>query len=330
MRITRDMLLRTARETAQKRAFDDPSLVAAYLTGSLRSDNPFLGDSTDVDIVFIHPDTPPLRRELVALTPNVHLDILHVPQSDYAKPRELRVNPWLGPELYDPLPLLVSGHFFEFVQAGVRDKFNDHESILTRARTSCTHARQIWSGLQADSRTGPDLLLAYLKSIVHAVNAVALSVNGTPLAERRLLLQFPIHAEEAGKPELADALLELLGAGNLDMDGEMLSACLAAWEQDFTLAAGTPGVEPRISMIRLNYYMLACQAMLEGESPHTILWPLLLTWTYSARSLPAAQRKTWESTCLGMGLLGSGFTEKLDCLDRFLDVIEEMLEEEPS
>ena len=32
--------------------------------------------------------------------------------------------------LDDPLPLLAPGHFFEFVQAGVRDKYNDPESIF--------------------------------------------------------------------------------------------------------------------------------------------------------------------------------------------------------
>jgi hypothetical protein len=330
VRITRDMLLRIARETAQKRAFEDPSLVAAYLTGSLRSENPFLGNTTDVDIVFIHPNTLPRHREVVALTPEVHLDILHVPQSDYAKPRELRLNPWLGPELYDPLPLLVSGHFFEFVQAGVRDKFNEPESIFARARTSASHARQIWSGLQISTETGLELLLSYLKSIIHAANAVALMVNDKPLAERRFLLQFPRHAEEAGKPELADALLDLLGARDVDMDGEMLTACLAAWENDFITGAGMPGVEPRIALPRLGYYKLACQSILQGESPYTILWPLLLTWTLAAKSLPASQRKTWESTCLGLGLLGSGFSEKLTRLDHFLDVIEEMLEKDPS
>ena len=329
MRITREMLLRVARETAQKRAFEDPTLVAAYLKGSLCSDNPFLGNTTDIDIVLIHPDTPPLRREIVALTPEVHLDIQHAPQAEYAKPRELRLNAWLGPELYDPLPLLAPGHFFEFVQAGVRDKYNDPESIFARARSSASHARQIWSGLPQSTLTGPELLLLYLKGIIHAANAVVLLGNGKPLAERRFLLQFPVYAEAAGKPELGGILLSLLGADDVEMDVDMLSACLAAWEKDYVSAAAIPGVEPRITPVRLNYYKLACQSMLQGESPITILWPLLSTWTHAARSLPPEQRKTWESTCQGLGLLGSGFDEKMTRFDHFLDIIEEMLEKEP-
>ena len=75
MRVTREMLIRIARETAQKRALSDPGLVAAYLTGSLRSENPFLGNTTDIDIVFIHAGKPKVRREIVALTPEIHLAV---------------------------------------------------------------------------------------------------------------------------------------------------------------------------------------------------------------------------------------------------------------
>ena len=98
-------------------------------------------------------------------------------------------------QLYDPLPLLAPDHFFEFVQAGVRDKFNDPESIYARARSSASHARQIWSGLPLSTLAGPELILKYLKGIIHAANAVVLLGNGKPLAERRFLLQFPIYAE---------------------------------------------------------------------------------------------------------------------------------------
>jgi hypothetical protein len=36
MRVTRDSLLRIAKETVQERAYNDPDIIAAYLTGSLR------------------------------------------------------------------------------------------------------------------------------------------------------------------------------------------------------------------------------------------------------------------------------------------------------
>ena len=98
MYITRASLIRVARETVQKNTLSDPGLVAAYLTGSLRTDNPFLGNATDIDIVFVHAGEPKIHREILALTPEIHLDIVHNPRSLYDKPKELRIHPWLGPE----------------------------------------------------------------------------------------------------------------------------------------------------------------------------------------------------------------------------------------
>lgn len=324
MRITRETLIRVARETAQKRALSDPGLAAAYLTGSLRTENPFLGGTTDVDIVFVHQETPKVRREIVPVTADVSLDIVHNPRTDYEKPKELRLHPWLGPELYDPQPLYVTGHFFEFVQAGVRDKFNEPASVLARASRSAADARQKWSSLQTTEAAWPDLLLGYLEAVSLAANAIAL-LNGGPLSERRFLLQFPERAEAAGRPDLTGALLQMLGAG--EADAEALKACLAAWEKDFVEAAGRPRVEGRIAAPRLAYYKNACQAMLESESPQAILWPLLLTWTLSARSLPPTRQATWESTCKGLGLVGPGFDENMSRLDEFLDIVEERLEQ---
>ncbi len=323
MRITRETLIRVARETAQKRALSDPGLAAAYLTGSLRTEHPFLGGVTDVDIVFVHAETPKVRREIVPLTPEFHLDILHQPRSDYNKPKELRLHPWLGPELYDPQPLYVTGHFFEFVQAGVRDKFNEPASVHARASRAATEARQKWSELQATQAAWPDLMMDYLEAVRLAANAIAL-LNGRPLAERRFLLQFPERAQAAGRPELAEALIQMLGGGDADI--EALKSCLIAWEKDFVEAAGRPRVEARIAAPRLAYYKNACESMLESESPQAILWPLLLTWTLAIHSLPPTRQAAWESACKGLGLVGPGFDENMGRLDRFLDIVEETLE----
>ena len=112
MYITRESLIRVAKETAQKTALSDTGLVPAYLTGSLRTEAPFLGNAADIDIVFVHAGEPKIHREILPLTPEIHLDIVHNPRSLYDKPKELRVHPWLGPELYDPLPLYITLHLF--------------------------------------------------------------------------------------------------------------------------------------------------------------------------------------------------------------------------
>lgn len=324
MRITRETLVRIAKETAQKRALAEPGLVAAYLTGSVRGDNPFLGNSTDIDIVLVHPGEQKVRREVIAVTADIHLDIVHNPRREYEKPKELRLHPWLGPELYDPLPLYVSGHFFEFIQAGVRAEFSDPGNVLARARKNAEHARQIWSGLQEGLEAGPVWLLAYLKSINHAANSIAL-LTGNPLAERRFMLQFHERAEAAGAPGLAVDLVNLLGGDRAELSG--LREFLAAWEEDFVHAASRKKVHPSIASPRLTYYKASFHAMLTSESHLAVLWPLVHTWTLCAAALPSTQQKKWQAACETLGLFGQGFPERLEELDRFLDAVDDRLDE---
>jgi len=323
MRITRENLIRIARENVQKCAFTDPGLVAAYLTGSLLTDNPLLGNTTDIDIVFVHAGKPAVHREILPLTPEVHLDIVHNPRSDYEKPKELRIHPWLGPELYDPLPLYVTQHFFEFVQAGVRAEYHQPVNVLARARRSAEHARQIWSGMQLSQENAPAILLSYLKAVSHAANAIAL-LNGGPLAERRFLLQFPARAEAAGAPALADGLLGLLGGEKAD--SATMGRFLPDWEKAFLDASSRARVHENLAAPRLAYYKLAFESMLAGESPWSILWPLIHTWTLAADVLPSTHRSGWEAACETLELTGGAFDRRLDGLDHFLDEVEETLE----
>jgi hypothetical protein len=323
MRINRETLIRIAKETAQKRALSDRGLVAAYLTGSLRTNDPFLGGATDIDIVFVHAEPPKERREIVPLTPEIHIDIVHNPRSDYDKPKELRVHPWLGPELYDPLPLYVTQHFFEFVQAGVRAEYDEPANVLARARRMAQTARELWSGLQLSQETGPALLLAYLKAVNHAANTVAL-LNGGPLAERRFLLQFAERAEAAGKPVLITDLFSLLGGGK--MDTAALVALLPEWEKSFADAAGKPRVHENIATPRLAYYKLAFNAILAGESPQTALWPLIHTWTLASQVLPPTRQSKWLAACETLGLARAALEGRVEQLDHFLDAIEELLD----
>jgi hypothetical protein len=323
MRITRETLIRIAKETALKRANADPSLVAAYLTGSLRTENPFLGNSTDIDMVLVHSGDVSCRREIVPLTPEVHLDIVHNSRSEYEKPKELRVHPWLGPDLYDSLPLYNTQHFFEFVQAGVRAGYDEPVNVLARARRNAEHARQIWSGLGLSQETGPTQLLSYLKSVNHAANAIAV-LTGSPLGERRFQLQFQERAEAAGVPGFAAGLAGLLGGAQVD--AAALGTYLPDWEAAFNEAGGREHVSPNIAAPRLGYYKLAFEAMLGGESPQSILWPLVHTWTLSAAVISPAHQAKWNAACESLGLTGEAFKERLDGLDHFLDTVEETLE----
>jgi hypothetical protein len=323
MYITRESLIRIAKETAQKSVLSDPGLVAAYLTGSLRTDNPFLGKATDIDIVFVHAGEPKVHREILPLTAEIHLDIIHNPLSLYNRPKELRLHPWLGPELYDPLPLYVNRHFFEFIQAGVRDRYHEPANVQVRSHRLAENARQVWRNLQPNQTHGPEQVLGYLKSIHLAANAVAM-LAGNLLAERRFLLQFPERARTAGQSGLADGLSSLLGANQVD--ATTLAGFLPGWEKTFIEAAKSPAVNGRIAAPRLGYYKLAFEVMLESETPQTILWPLMLTWTLSVSVLPPMWNDRWRSACGTLGLDEASFGERLGELDHFLDTIEAMQE----
>lgn len=327
MRVTRESLIRIAKETVQERTYNDKNFVAAYLTGSLLTGDPFLGGVTDIDLVLVTANTPPMTREIVGLTPDFHLDISYRAKADYAPPRELRVNPWLGYEIYDPMLLYESQHFFEFTQAAVRAGFEFHEPalVLQRCRTLLDHGRKIWFDLMdIGEDSGPKDVAKYLKSLYHAVNVIA-ELNGPPLPERRLLLMFPSLAEQAERPGLSIGLLGLLGAS--DLEASTLENWLPAWESDFKSAFETGKADPRIHTARLNYYKKCFQAMLGGDEPNVMLWPLFNSWTRAIVVLPEDDIDAWQAARTRLGLSGAGFVERVEGLDHYLDEIDILLDE---
>lgn len=328
MRVTRESLIRIAKETAQERAFNDRSIIAAYLTGSLVSGaDPMLGGTTDIDIIFVHADTPMLHREFTKLTPDFHLDISHRAKAEFKKPRELRLDPWLGWEMYDPMLLMEREKFFEFVQAGLRAgfEFNAPAPALQRSRIILSHGRQIWRDLlQAEDPVMPKDIAKYMKSLYHAVNAIA-ELSGPPLQERRLMLEFPARAETAKRPGMNAGLIGLLGASNLDP--ATISEWIPEWKLAFEAATENSRVDTRIHSARLNYYEKAIHAMLAGDHPRAALWPLLHTWTLAVDVLPEHALSAWRSACEQLNLAGAGFEDRVTGLDQYLDEVEILLDE---
>jgi hypothetical protein len=328
MRVTRESLTRIAKETAQERAFNDRSIIAAYLTGSLVSDTePMLGGTTDIDIIFVHVDEPKHRREFVKLTSDFHLDISHRAKAEFKRPRELRLDPWLGWEMYDPTLLFEREKFFEFVQAGLRAgfEFNAPTPALHRSRSLLAHGRQVWRDLlEIKDAVAPTDITQYLKSLYHAVNAVA-ELSGPPLQERRLMLEFPSRAETAQRPGMNAGLIGLMGASALD--SSQVNAWIPEWKLAFEAATESSRVDGRVHPARLNYYEKAISAIAGSETPHAALWPLLQTWTLAVDVLPDHFVDTWRSACAQLGLTGTSFEERVEGLDHFLDEVEALLDE---
>lgn len=329
MRVTRESLTRIAKETVQQRTFKDFEIIAAYLTGALVQDDvePVLGGTADIDIIFIHAVEPRQRREFIKLTPDFHVDIGHRARSEFKRPRELRVDPWLGWEMYDPLLLFEREKFFEFLQAGLRAgfEFNAPAPALQRSRLLLSHGRQIWRDLlEVGDPFMPGDLAQYLKSLFHAVNAVA-ELSGPPLQERRLMLEFGPRAETARRPGLNAGLTGLMGGSGLDY--EQVRAWLPDWRLAFEGAAEKERADLRIHPFRLNYYEKAIRAMLQGTTPQAALFPLMQTWTLAVEVLPDHAVDAWRLAAGHLGFTSTGFEDRVEGLDHFIDDVEELLDE---
>lgn len=325
MRITRDLLLRLAKENAEERAFNDKTIIAAYLSGSLLHEEPLLGNTTDIDLVFVHNAPVENPRELKALSPDIHLDVHHRYEEDYYPPRELRTNPWLGYELYDPLLLYETKHFFEFTQASLRAGFDEPKSVLKRSYTLLERARKTWMDLQLNAETlTPQVLHEYLDALRQAANAIA-ELSGPPLGERRLLLEFPARAEAIEHPEFTPGLFGLLGG--TELVPARLNAWLPAWKNFFSFASEARTADIRVHAERLPYYEKAFIAIINSETPTAALYPMLLTWTLAAEALPENQLADWLSACHELGFSNETIEERLTALDHYLDHIEETIEE---
>ena len=329
MRVTKESLIRIAKETAQERAYNDRDIIAAYLTGSLVSGegDPMLGGTTDVDIIMVHANEPKHRREFVKLTPDFHLDIGHRAKAEFKRPRELRLDPWLGWEMYDPQLLFEREKFFEFVQAGLRAgfEFNAPAPALQRSRSLLAHGRQIWRDLlEIGDTVTPGDVAKYLKSLYHAVNAVA-ELSGPPLQERRLMLEFAPRAEAAQRPGMDAALVGLMGVSGVSPSA--IQAWVPEWKVAFEAASESGRGDPRIHPARVNYYEKAFQAMIEGGRAEAAVWSLLQTWTLAADVLPEGALGAWRSACGQLGLAATGIEEHVSGLDQFLDEVEALLDE---
>jgi predicted nucleotidyltransferase len=326
MRVTRESLLRIAKETAQERAFNDPDIIAVYLTGSLLNVDPMLGGTADIDLVFVQKSENLKPREFVKLTPDFHLDISRRAKSEFKSPRELRSDPWLGYEMYDPQLLYEREKFFDFVQASLRAGFEFEQPplMLQRCRKMLAHGRGIWFDLNDVEEVTPRVIKKYMKSLFHAVNAVA-ELSGPPMYDRRLLLEFPARAEAANKHEMTATAFELAGAGNVTP--EKLNLWLADWKSAYKLASEKPSVDIRVHPARANYYEKAIKTMLEGQTPLSALWPLFQTWTSCAEVLDGDHFQFWENAARELGFLGEGFQQRVEGLDHFIDDIEVALDE---
>jgi hypothetical protein len=327
MRITRDLLLKLARQTAAQRTKADRHILCIYLTGSLRREDPLLGGTADIDLVIVHDDQPAVEREIVRLSHEVHLDIAHLPESVFRQPRHLRLDPWWGAYLCDN-PLVLhdnTQHWFEFTQAGVNAQFYRPDYVLERCAPLAESARQDWLGLEAAPLPlTPPILWNYLRVLEKAANAIA-CLSGVPLTERRFMLNFPQRTQAIRRPGLASGLTDLFTPQALN--AEDWGAWIVSWKETLVEAAKQPTCPVRLQTPRHAYYTEAASALFP-DFPAAAVWILLRTWTSALCCLPEDYplRPRWQGALDTLGLDSEQFPARLTTLDSYLDTVEETLE----
>lgn len=331
MRITRDILLKIARDTAAERVRISRRILCIILTGSLAGEDPIMGGTADIDLISVEDGQPLVQREIVPLTDEVSLDIAHYTREDFSQPRRLRADPWLGGVLYHKPPVLHdSNHWFDYIQASTSAQFMAPENILSRARSFTNQARELWSELSLRPSTDPlKRVFTYLRTLEYAGNAFA-SLSGMPLTERRFLIELPRRALQAGQPSLSAELLRLLAAEVEVSDAEWLD-WQAGWDSALRAVARSEGCPPRLHAARRGYYTRAAAA-LWAEQPSASFWILTHTWAEAAAALPedSAHRAEFQQICDKSGLSALTDLERIDerliLLDDYIDRVDEALD----
>jgi hypothetical protein len=328
MRLTRETLLKFARESAMQRSRVSRRIVSIFLVGSLLEEAPLLGGTTDIDLVIIQDDEPLQQREIVRLTDEVHLDISHYSQALFRQPRHLRSDPWLGPFIYNkPLVYYDTSHWFDFTQAATGAQFFQPDYVSQRAGVLARSARQAWMRLAftpPESQAGRVSL--FFKAIEDAGNALA-SLNGSPLTERRFFLHLPQRLQALHQPDLLADLVHLFSP-DADSWESAWPGWLEGWKADYQAAGSLAELPARLHPARQAYYARAAGALWE-ENPTAAAWLVLRTWTRLAELLPAGAPGAagWQAAIQALRLDDDAFGRRLEELDRYLDRLEETLDE---
>ena len=273
MKITTDKLLALALKEAENRA----GVVSGYVIGSAASGSPVFAGTADIDLVLIHDDEPPAPREIVTLSDEFHLDITHHSRRLYEQPRDLRLDPWLGPAMCEPLFLFDPSHFFEWAQASVRGQFHRSDNVLARAHAHLGRAQQtLWS-----LATERYWLRGWLSALLEAANAVA-CLDGFPAAGRQVAAGLQAKLAAVGHPEVYGRFIRLLGAERLE--GSDIDSWPQAWAGAFEIASGR-SFDPELSASRKAYFFSGFELMLDQDRAVEMLWPILNIWGRTMSSL---------------------------------------------
>jgi hypothetical protein len=327
MRITKDLLHKFAADTVKQRKRSEPDIHAAYLMGSLLSDAPLLGGTTDIDLVLVHKYLAPTARETTSLTPEISTDILHKTIADYEQPRQFRQDALIGyPLTYNHILLYDSDHWLEFLQSSVTSGFHQADNVLARVYALLASAREGWQSLNTDApQNHLDWMDQFLQSLALGTNAIA-GLIGPPLTTRRFMLTLNQRLEELGTPEIWPGFCGLLGCmEEFDIKSK---PWIDAFEGDLVHLENEVTPPPHLALCRQVYYVRGIKALAQEANPFYLIWPLLRTWLDVLLALPGNSPgfDVWQDLLATLNLTEAVRDGKNRALDAFLDQIEILIE----
>jgi hypothetical protein len=324
--IAQATLLKIARAAAQQRMAARPSLISAYVIGSVAANEPLLGEATDIDLVLIDSGPLVVTREVVRLTDQVALDIQYRRRDEYTNPKLLRGHPWRGPEMAEPLFLADPTHFFELAQSSARGQYHRPENVATRARTFLAWARaELHIGLLPGAEPeAPVSLASWCTALLYAANA-AIVLTGFPGAGRRLLLKLEAAAAKLKRPDLYADFQALLGGERLERAAA--EALLADWLAAYR--AGQSGTDEFIHPARRTIYERGFRAQIQADRAAEALWLMLATWDAAHRNAPddAARTARWLAFLEQLGLADpEAFDQRVQQAADYVSTVDALVE----
>jgi len=326
MKITKDLLLLTAKDKVKKSLFDSNDIVCAYLTGSIIRDDPLVGGTTDIDLIFVHSLDMPIGRDLIPVAEDYHLDISHYPQSFFSQPRKLRTDAWIGSFIcHYPIVLHETNHWFDYVRSAVFANFFQPANIISRVTPFIEDARKNWVELQKNTLSiDQGFLHVYLKSISNAANAIA-CLSSVPLTERRLLIDFPFAAQAVNMPGLSGGLIDLIVPPDpIEPDWD---SWVTNWNIAFSSLQQLDNTPLSYTEMRRPYFEKAILGLKETNN-QAALWLLLWTWSFMSNRLQKnnSSQRGFSDLLEQLMLSPDHFSERISGLDQFLEVVEDTIE----
>lgn len=325
MKVTREKLIRLGENFLKQRSAKDRSIQCAYLTGSILDEDPFIHETTDMDIIMVHSGEMQAYREIAPVSGDVTLDIYHYPTGYFSNTRNLRVDPWLGSSLcFDPIVLFGKGHWFEFILASTESTFFIPENVIERSKVFLTQAHKYYADMRRLAATGNEVsyVFRYLLSIENAVNAVA-CLGNKPITMRRFIDDMKDRCDELENAVIPAQVYRMVQGGAMSS----YETYARAWKFYLEYFSGytRPDFFNEYSAARLPYYTDAAEYYWRTHLPSGI-WVMLYSWTQVMNAMQIEQNEYYHQLADDLQMSPDYAERRLQDVDRLLDFCEDAIE----